>query len=194
MLQSCFFWSAIDCQLWKLGSSSEPRAGRQWIYLYSKNERLLDWTIKRLASIADYSRCIWDATVVPLHVQLKLLDRCLKFVKRLTMRAITRARKFVRLSYKLPCVTFSYRDMVRGVDQRSDHSVMSLSFMAPTPWGYTYPIKSAWQHDRKFRNRETLQELFPFSLSTRRPAFLGRSRIVEGSQTTALAAIPFVAA
>jgi hypothetical protein len=29
------------------------------------------------------------------------------------MRATTRARKFVRLSYKLPCVTLSYRDMVR---------------------------------------------------------------------------------
>src|SRR5262249_5172970 len=47
------------------------------------------------------------------RVQLKLLDRCLKFLKRLTMRGNPRARKFVRLSYKLPCVTLSYRDMVR---------------------------------------------------------------------------------
>jgi hypothetical protein len=60
--------------------------------------------------------------------------------------------------------------------------------------GYTYPINSAWQHDRKLCNRATLQVLFPFSLSTRRPPFLGSSRIVAGCQTTALGAIPFVAA
>jgi hypothetical protein len=66
--------------------------------------------------------------------------------------------------------------------------------MTLTPQGHTYPTKSAWQHDRKLRNRENLQELFPFFLSTRQPALLGSSRIVAGSQTTALAAIPFVAA
>jgi hypothetical protein len=65
-------------------------------------------------------------------------------------------------------------------------------FMRPTPKGYTYPIDSAWQYDRKFCTRETLVELFPFFLSTRRPAFLGSSRTVAGSQTTALAATPFV--
>jgi hypothetical protein len=66
--------------------------------------------------------------------------------------------------------------------------------MTLTLQGHTYPTKSASQHDRKLRSRENLQELFPFFLSTRQPDFLGSSRIVAGSQTTALAAIPFVTA
>jgi hypothetical protein len=64
----------------------------------------------------------------------------------------------------------------------------------PTLQGYTYPVSSAWQHDRKFCNRATLQVLFPFSLSSRRPAFLDSSRIVAGCQRIALGAIRFVVA
>jgi hypothetical protein len=72
--------------------------------------------------------------------------------------------------------------------------MMSLSLMTPqTLQGYTYPTKSAWEHDRKLRNQETLRELFPFLLSNRRRVFGDSSRIVAGSQMIALGAIPFVA-
>jgi hypothetical protein len=70
----------------------------------------------------------------------------------------------------------------------------SLSFMAPIPPGYTYPINTAWRQARKFCDRATIQVLFPSSLSIRQPAFLDSARIVPECQTTALDAIHLVAA
>ena len=73
------------------------------------------------------------------------------------------------------------------------HPVSTNEFRI-TQQGYTCLINDAWRHDRKFYNQATLQVLFPFSLSTHRPAFRGSSRIVAGCQTIALGSIPLVAA
>jgi hypothetical protein len=65
----------------------------------------------------------WEATnvvlLVPVVFALMILTRWIRRLPLFTDRdslfliGHPRGRKFVRLSYKLPCVTLSYRDMVR---------------------------------------------------------------------------------
>ena len=86
---------------------------------------------------------------------------------------------------------FSVLRLPDGVNQCGDHSVMSSSFMGLTTLqGYTSRINSEWQPDRKFCDRASLRVLFPFSLSTRRPASLGSRGLLYSVKR--LLSVPFL--